>query len=27
VMGAAPLVAQLKEGFALTRRALETELS
>jgi CheY-like chemotaxis protein len=27
VMGAAPLVAQLKQGFALTRRALERELS
>ena len=27
VMGAAPLVAQLKAGFALTRRALETEVS
>ena len=27
VMGAAPLVAQLKDGFALTRRALQTELS
>jgi HPt (histidine-containing phosphotransfer) domain-containing protein len=27
VMGAAPLVAQLKEGFALTRRALESELT